>query len=181
MRTTILLAVLALMLGSCKSQQDPAQKAAEKAAKEAQGQMQFDKAMQAVNNKAFVLEADRVTFKNGQFVYVNANTNFISMHDGKSTVQLAFNSPYAGPNGIGGITVTGTVSNFKTETDKKGNVTISMAVMGVGISANVSIQLINGSNVCSATVYPNFSGNIITFSGNLYSEADSNVFKGMSL
>lgn len=173
---TILFALTALLLTGCKAQ-DPAVKAANDAEQKAW----FDKAVQALNDREFVLEADRITFKRGNFAYVNANTNFVSMHGNKATIQLAFNSPYAGPNGIGGITVDGSATNVKMETDKKGNVTFSMSVSGIGVSANVVIEMVNGSNKCSATVYPNFSGNRITFSGDLYSEDDSNVFKGRVL
>lgn len=174
--TTILFGLMVLTLAGCKTQ-DPAVKAA----KEAEQKAWFAKAVQALNDRRFVLEASQVTFKRGNFVYVNSNTNFVSLHDDKATIQLAFNSPYAGPNGIGGITVDGSASNIKTDTDSKGNVTISMSVMGVGVSASVVIRMPNGSNRCSATVYPNFNSNVITFSGDLYSEEDSNVFKGRSL
>ena len=174
--TTILFVLMVLVFTGCKSQ-DPAVKAAN----EAEERLWFAKAVQAVNDRKFVLEADQVTFKRGRFVYVNSNTNFVSLHGDRATVQLAFNSPYAGPNGVGGITVEGMASNIKVETDKKGNITINMSVMGTGISARVTIHMLNGSNKCSATVYPNFSNDVITFSGDMYAEEDSNVFKGRSL
>jgi hypothetical protein len=177
MRTVTILFALALFaLTGCKSQ-DPAVKAAN----EAEQQAWFAKAVQALNDHEFVLEADQVTFKRGNFVYVNGNTNFVSLHKDRATIQLAFNSPYAGPNGIGGITVEGSASNITTSTDKKGNVTFTMSVIGIGVSARVVIQMADGTNRCSATVYPNFSSNVITFSGNLYAKEDSNVFKGRAL
>ena len=37
-------------------------------------------------------------------------------------VQVAFNVPFSGPNGLGGITVDGNASNYKVKTDKKGNI-----------------------------------------------------------
>ncbi len=178
MKKIILFSVLAVMaLTGCKTQQSPEQAAAE----ELEQEIWFEKAAKALNDKEFVLEADRIIFKNGRFTYVNANTNFISMHDGKATIQMAFNSPYAGPNGMGGITVDGNASNVKMETDKKGNITYSMTVIGIGVSATVTLQMAKGTNNCTATVSPNFSGNRITFTGQLYEEEDSNVFKGRSL
>lgn len=192
-KIVFLLGLITIVLSGCKTTQlDPAQKAEKQAQKQEEKQLAkqisateqklwFEKAVQALNDQKFVLEADRITFKNGRFTYVNANTNFISMHEGKATIQMAFNSPYAGPNGIGGITVDGSASNVKMSTDKKGNITFSMNVMGVGVSAMVTIQMQNGSNQCSATVSPNFNSNRITFTGYLYPEADSDVFKGRSL
>lgn len=174
--TTILFVLMVLTLTGCKNQ-DPVVKAVEAAEQKAW----FTKAVQALNDRKFVLEADLVTFKRGNFVYVNGNTNFVSLHEDRATIQLAFNSPHAGPNGIGGITVDGSASNIKMDTDRKGNITISMSVMGAGISARVIIRMENHSNKCSATIYPNFNSNVVTFSGNLYAEEDSNVFKGRSL
>ncbi|MBK5721004.1 DUF4251 domain-containing protein [Dysgonomonas sp. Marseille-P4677] len=171
------LILISLTLAGCKTQKDPAKAAA----KEREQKIWFDKAVQALNDREFVLEADRITFKYGHFTYVNANTNFVSMHGDKATIQMAFNSPYAGPNGIGGITVDGTASNVKMVTDKKGNITFTMGVIGVGVSATVTIQMINGTNQCSATINPNFNSNRITFTGKLYQEADSDIFKGRAL
>lgn len=173
--TTILFSLMVLTLVGCKSQ-DPAVKAAQ----EAEQKAWFAKAVQALNDRKFVLEADQVTFKRGRFVYVNGSTNFVSLHEDRATVQLAFNSPYAGPNGIGGITVDGSASHIKMDTDSKGNITITMSVLGAGISARVVIRMENDSNKCSATVYPNFNSDVITFSGYMYAEEDSNVFKGRS-
>lgn len=172
----ILIATMLLITG-CKTQQDPQKKLAQQAEQAAWG----EKAFQALTDRKFVLEADRIDFKYGRFAYVNASTNFISMHDDKATIQMAFNSPYAGPNGIGGITLDGRASNVKMETDKKGNVTLSMMVQGIGISANVIIQMTKGDNKCRATVTPNFNSNRIDFTGNLYQEDDSDVFKGRAL
>lgn len=172
----ILIATMLLVTG-CKTQQDPQTKAIEQAEQAVWG----ERALQALTDRKFVLEADRIDFKYGRFAYVNANTNFISMHEDKATIQMAFNSPYAGPNGIGGITVDGRASNVRMETDKKGNVTLSMMVQGIGVSANVIIQMNKSDNKCRATITPNFSSNRIDFTGNLYQEDDSNVFKGRAL
>ncbi|MBB4037292.1 hypothetical protein GGR21_003209 [Dysgonomonas hofstadii] len=166
-----------LLITGCKTQEDPQKKTI----LQAERALWNEKALQGLNNKKFVLEADRIDFKYGRFAYVNASTNFISMHEDRATIQMAFNSPYAGPNGIGGITVEGRASNIKMETDKKGNVTFSMMVQGTGVSANVLIKMNRGDNKCNATITPNFNSNRINFTGNLYQEDDSNIFKGRSL
>lgn len=176
----VFLGIVVCMLASCKTTQDPA-KIAEKEAREAQDKAWYDIAVEALNEHEFVLEADRINFKRGRFVYVSPNTNFVSVHGDKATIQMAFNSPYAGPNGIGGITVDGRASNIKINTDNKGNVTYSMMVQGVAVSANVTLRMTYGSNKCTATISPNFSGNRIDFTGVLYPESESNVFKGRSL
>ncbi len=156
-------------------------KKAEKEAREAEEQALYEAAKRAINAQDFVLEADRVEFKRGEFVYVTPTTNFVSLIDGKATIQLAFNVARSGPNGIGGITVEGNPSNIKMETDKQGNSTFSMMVQGVGVSATVSIRLTNGTAKCTATVLPNFNGNRISFTGTLYPSGESNVYKGRAL
>lgn len=176
-----ILSSVIILLAGCKSNLDPAEKAAKKQMEEAEERMKYNAAIKALNDREFVLEADRITFRNGQFTYVNANTNFVSVNGDKATIQLAFNSVYAGPNGIGGITVDGSVSNVKINIDKKGNVSYSMNVQGIGVSATLDFDMVSGSNQCTATVNPNFSNNRITFSGYLYPKSESSVFKGRPL
>lgn len=195
-KIVLLLAVFLLGAGSLMAQQDmsaeknakeaqkeakKAEKDAKKAAQEAQENALFEQAVQALNDRDFVLEADRVEFKRGRFVYVNASTNFVSLKDNKATIQLAFNGAVAGPNGIGGITVDGSASNVEMKTDKKGNVTFSMNVQGIAVSAYVTFRMAKGTNKCTATVTPNFNSNRISFTGNLFPTSESNVFKGRSI
>ena len=73
--------------------------------------LNYEIAKQAINEKKYVLEADRIFFKRGETTYVTPTTNFVSVDNNEATVQLAFNGPYSGPNGLGGITVDGTVTN----------------------------------------------------------------------
>ena len=175
-KALFLLISIVFVLSGCKTQ-DPAVKEA----KSAEREFKFQKAVEALNSHEFVLEADRITFRNGRYSYVSPSTNFVSMSGDKATIQLAFNSPYAGANGMGGVTVDGTASNIKMTTDKKGNVAFSMNVFGTGVSAVVSINMIAGSNQCTAIVTPNFDSQVITFSGYLYPKSESDVFKGRSL
>ena len=58
------------------------QKAQKKAAEEAEQRLLFEAAKLAIEKQDFVLEADRVEFKRGQFAYVTSNTNFVSLKDG---------------------------------------------------------------------------------------------------
>ena len=72
---------------------------------------EFNSALQAMKNQSFVLEAATVQAINGQVYSVNSTTNFVSLNDGRAMVQIASNSPFPGPNGLGGITVQGTASD----------------------------------------------------------------------
>ena len=138
-------------------------------------------AMKAVEAKAFTLEADQVVFKYGQTAYVNSNTNFVSVTGEDAVVQVAFNIPAAGPNGLGGVTVDGTVSSYEPKVDKKGNLSLTLNVMGAGISARIDIFMPKGANRASVTISPNFNSNRLTLNGVIVPEERSSVFKGRSI
>ena len=150
-----------------------AQRDAIKAQEKIEEERAYADAVQAIKERKFVLEADRVTFKRGR-------SAFILLNGDRASVQIAFNGAFAGPNGIGGVTVDGTVGKVKVTTDKKGNVSCSFSVSGVGISAQVSIRLTNGGNRASATVNPNYNSNRLSLDGKLIPLSESNIFKGRS-
>ena len=135
----------------------------------------------ALKNQDFVLEATSVTFKNGTTAFVNSSTNFISLKGNKAVVQISPSSFASGPNGVGGVTVEGNVTDLQIRTDKKGRTTLSMNVMGIGINAQVEVYMYPGTNRANATVYPNFNSNTVWLQGNIVPYENSNVFEGNSL
>ena len=155
-----------------------AQRDAEKAREKREEAQAYANAVQAINNRKFVLEADRITFKRGRSAFVTSNTNFVLLNGEKASVQVAFNGPYAGPNGIGGVTVDGNSSDMKMNIDKKGNVNCNFNVVGVGISAQVSIRLTHDTNNASVTINPNFNSNRLSLDGKVIPLSESSVFKG---
>ena len=141
----------------------------------------WDEALTAVKDTAFTLEADKVVFKYGQIAYVNSNTNFVSVNKGNAIVQVAFNVPFAGPNGIGGVTVQGSVSGYKVQTDKKGTTLVTMNVLGVGISAQIWITMYQGSHDASVEILPNFNSERLTLNGVILPIHKSTVYQGRTL
>ena len=138
-------------------------------------------AIAAIRNKDFVLEADNVTFRSGNTVLVNSTTNFISVKGNRAVVQISPSNYASGPNGVGGVTVEGNVTDLQIRTDKKGRTTLSMNVMGIGINAQVEVYMYPGTNRANATVYPNFNSNTVWLQGNIVPYENSNVFEGNSL
>ena len=98
-----------------------------------------------------------------------------------AVVQVAFNIPAAGPNGLGGVTVDGKVSSYEVKTDKKGTIYLSMNVMGTGISARLDISMPKGTNNATVTILPNFNSNRLTLNGVILPACKSSIFKGRSL
>jgi hypothetical protein len=135
----------------------------------------------ALLNKDFVLEADQVTFKNGNTVYVNSSTTFVSVKGNRAVVQISPSNFAAGPNGVGGVTVDGMISGQEYRVGKKGYATYSFNVMGIGINAQVEIYLTPGTNQASATIYPNFNSNTVWLQGNIVPYENSRVIEGSSL
>ena len=135
----------------------------------------------AIKNASFVLEADAVTFRRGTRVFVNSTTNFISVRGDRAVVQVSPSYSYSGPNGVGGITVDGKVSDVRVSEDKKGNTHYSMNVTGIMISARVDIVIIADSSKAYATVTPNFSSNTVRLDGRIVPYSLSGTVEGMSL
>lgn len=157
-----------------------AQKEMRRAEQSAMKMAEYNQAKGALEARDFVLEANQLVFKRGQTSYVNPNTNFIALKDGRASIQIAPNNAVAGPNGLGGITVEGNASSIKYNVDSKGNITFSMMVNGRGVSAQVELSIPYGSAVCSADVIPNFNSQRMSFNGTLLPTSESNVFKGLS-
>lgn len=144
--------------------------------------MFFDEAKQAIEMKNFILEADHVMFKYGTTAFVSPNTNFVAVKGNKAVVQVAFQySDQRSQRSRRHYCQTGNISGYKQTTDKKGNISVSMNVMGVGISAQVNIRLNKGSNNASVDISPNFNSNNFSLTGSLLPMAKANVFKGNSL
>ncbi|MCX4334618.1 MAG: DUF4251 domain-containing protein [Bacteroidales bacterium] len=135
----------------------------------------------ALKQMDFVLEADAVTFRNGTRVFVNSGTTFISVRNGRAVVQVSPSIYRSGMNGLGGVTVTGTVSNVNVNTDKKGRVSYSMNVSGIGINARVEITMYPGTDKVMGTVTPTFNANSMRFDGRIVPYEMSSSIEGMSL
>jgi hypothetical protein len=99
----------------------------------------------------------------------------------RAVVQISPSNFSAGPNGVGGVTVDGMVTDQQVRTDSKGRITFSMNVMGIGINAQVEIYMYPDSNQASATVYPNFNANTVWIQGTIVPYENARVIEGSSL
>ena len=138
-------------------------------------------AIAAIRNKDFVLQVDNVTFRSGNTAFVNSSTNFISVKGNRAVVQISPSNFAAGPNGVGGVTVDGSISGYQITTDRKGRVNLTYNVSGIGISAQVEVYIVPGSTYAQATIYPNFNSNTLWLSGTVVPYNNANVIEGSSL
>ena len=143
--------------------------------------VQYLQAIAALQSGSWALEASNVSINNGASNFVTESTNFISINNGTATVQTAFdNSNIYSPNGLGGITLTGRVTNEEMRIDRYGNVYYNFGINGSEISATVSIVLSAGNNQASATVNPNFNNSNLTMSGYIYPYSNAGIIEGSS-
>jgi hypothetical protein len=156
-------------------------KEARKAAEAAAEKAAYQAALKAIKARDFAIEADRVEFRRGTPEFVNPSTNFVTLRGDIATVQLSSNTARQGVNGMGGLTLDGKASNIKVTMDSKGNTTLSMSVIGRGITGTIKIILSKDSNKCDAEVSGNFTGGEVTLSGKLYPASESSIFKGRSI
>lgn len=154
-------------------------RAAENAAEQHRDSVAYHKAIVALKEGAWVLEASNINFVNGITRFVTPSTNYISCRDNEGVIQTAYSSFNYSPNGLGGVTVQGTVSNERTSTDKHGNVYYSYYIEGSAVSATVYVTLTGGTNQASAIVNPNFTGRSMTFDGYLIPYSEATIFQGM--
>ena len=138
-------------------------------------------AQKALQDSSFVVEAEAVTFKYGNRIQVNSTTNFVSLDGDRAVIQISPSYVYGGPNGVGGITVDGTVSNVSLTSDKKGRIHFSMYVTGRAVNATVSVTMTPGTNRAVVQVSPTFSSNDVRLEGYLVPAEHSRVFEGTSI
>jgi hypothetical protein len=113
--------------------------------------------------------------------FVNNSTNFISVKGNRAVVQISPSNFASGPNGVGGVTVQGYITSPEYKTDKHGRTTFSFNVTGIGVNAQVEVYMTPGTNMATATIYPNFNSNTIWLQGNIVPYENSNVIEGASL
>lgn len=150
-----------------------------RAVEQHQDSVAYAEALSALKAGNWVLEADNINFFSGITRFVSSSTNYISCNDGEGIIQTAYANFTYSPNGLGGVTVQGNVSDGRMSMDKDGNVYYSFSIQGSAVSATVYVTLTSGTNQASAMVNPNFTGRSMTFDGFLVPYSRATVFQGM--
>jgi len=145
-------------------------------AEEAAMQAEFVKIM--LHQRRFVLEAQQLKDQRGNMIHVSSMINFVAADSVSGVIQVG-SSYYVGLNGVGGMTVEGSISNYEyTYKEKKGyhflkyNLHTSAGTYDVRMS-------ISPAGKTDATISSSWPGNL-TYVGNIVPPASSRVFKGRS-
>lgn len=138
-----------------------------KADKEAAAKAQFEKAVAAIEAKDFVIIVD--TYDGSSGIETNTDvTNFLSYEKEFVFLQgIPAGNQYTNKLNV---------SDFKQETDKKGNIRLNMQVKGFYVTAKIEIYLKKGGNYADVIISPNKSGTK-RFSGEIVPKSESKYFK----
>lgn len=131
-----------------------------------------------VNNQRFVLEADYISGKSGVMIPVNPSLNFIIIDSANATMQLGSASGI-GWNGLGGVTVSGTVSRYEvSRVEKKKYIAYNVLAIVFTSTGTYDIHLtVTDNGKADATIRSTTSGQV-SYTGTLYPPEISRVYKG---
>ena len=136
-----------------------------------------EKAAQAIVQRYFVITATQVRV--GRMGYpvngLNEDTNYLLMQGDGGIVQVAFNGPSPGLNGLGGITLPGEIKNFEISKGKKGDLYVTYSMVSSYMNADVNITLHRGGDKATATIMPAFGHDRIEIIGRLIPYRDKNI------
>lgn len=138
-------------------------------------------AVDAVMRNQFVLEANRLVFRHGGTANVMSNTNFVALQDGRVTIQTSSNRGWPGRNNLGGVTYDARPSSIRINTDRHGNLHVSMHAQGAIFTGRIEMTVFAGSNTAMARVNPTFRGHKATFHGVVVPAETSRIFRGRAL
>jgi len=127
----------------------------------------------------FVLEANTLKDKHGNSAQVSSNINFIASDSISGVIQVGSNT-YIGRNGVGGVTVEGSIADYKYKKNKKnGSYYITYYLRTPVGSYDVRITAYADGRA-DADVSSTTWGDKIRYSGYLVPTRTSKVYKGTS-
>lgn len=131
-----------------------------------------------VEHAYFVLEADRLRDKYGNTLIVTPTLNFVAADSVSGVLQVGSNQ-YVGQNGVGGITVEGSIANYEYSRNKKnGTFYVSYTLRTPTGTYDVRMTVLPEGRA-DATVSSTWPGQL-NYSGDLVPPSLSRVYKGMS-
>ncbi|HNS18202.1 MAG TPA: DUF4251 domain-containing protein [Bacteroidales bacterium] len=131
-----------------------------------------------IENQRFVLEADYISGKSGVPIPVNPSINFIIIDSANATMQLG-SATGAGWNGVGGVTISGSVSKYEvTRVEKKKYVAYNVLIIVFTNLGTYDIHcVVTDDGRADATIRSTTSGQV-SYTGTLYPPEISRIYKG---
>lgn len=133
---------------------------------------------QLVEKRSFVIEANYLIDKTGNRKIVNPDINFVKIDSLYGVIQVG-SDINVGPNGVGGITSKGRITNWELQKNEKRKTYHLMATV-MSRSGVYELDVIIGFNGrASAKLTGSYSGNL-TFEGDMVPLEKSLTFEGDS-
>ncbi len=153
----------------------------EKKARQKQEQLkEFEVAKQLLQDTTFLIPAETFQLSDGSnFASVDGTINFLKVDKTDGVLQLGNAlSPNPGRNNLGGITVTGKVSNIRYNfNEKRNSLFMSFNLIGPNITARVAITL-TGSEKAGITIEGIYTGKGISLRGPVKALGEKRIFQG---
>ena len=134
-----------------------------------------------LKEKYFVFQADFLTVPQGTSFILSPDINFMSVNGNNIILQFGFNGAI-GWNGVGGVTVRGTLSDYQVHLGKKKNnlsMTTNMYLIGPGLPPNISLN-VSDDGTAQLIIQPAGSAPIMVY-GQIVSPKEADIFIGQSL
>ncbi len=178
---TVLLTLAILISITVSYSQETKQKLTREQKKELKAQQeeaQRQLVTQLITDRRFVLEAYQLRNKQGNSVNVNSNINFILIDSVEAVFQFG-SAQMVGVNGVGGLTIEGTVSKWETTfREKSGSYFIRLTLSSRSGFFDITLNVM-ASGSADATV-STMGGGQLNYSGNIIPLEMSSVYKGMA-
>jgi len=184
MRSIIIISVL-LFISFGSFSQEPGRKEMRQLQKQMKKEQKADETAQKaavvkwmVENKLFVLEADRLRDKRGNIRNVSPMINFLASDSITGVIQIGSNG-YVGLNGVGGITVEGRISDYTYKHNPKNGTYNAYYTVQSSLGTYDVRLIVFQEGRAEATISSNWPGQL-TYVGYLVPPSLSKVYKGTS-
>jgi len=133
-----------------------------------------------ISQHRFVLEANSLRNKQGASIQVTSALNFVASDSLTGVLQIGDDAGI-GPNGVGGITVEGEISEYKyTRNEKRGTYNVTYYLRTTSGTFDVRLTAFPEGRA-EATISNATWGGRITYSGFLIPPGISRVYKGTAM
>jgi hypothetical protein len=178
----VLLLLVVVNSGKAQSSKEDRQQA-KRLKKEEQRKIALEnteKLIQLFENQEFVLEANTLYNRSGQSFQLSSTINFVGFDGKNSTIQLGFDH-LIGWNGVGGVTIDGSIQNMEIKKNKKGAGFSATATVRPKSGGLITLNFRVGSDANARVDMTGAFGDRLSFQGQIVRLDETRVYKGTAL
>jgi len=169
---------------SLKSQDKELTKSEKKEIKEKEKEEELSRIYKLIESRMFIVEVDQIILDDGGIVNVNSTTNYFSIDNTKTMIQISYNFPIGqvnNPRGTtyygdkNGISLEGNIDKYDLKERKPGKPVILSGSFNSFRGHSTFSLSVNSSDITNVTVRDQ-SGNQSVFQGKITNFKESKVF-----